>query len=296
MDAKTIRQRLSIVMPAKNEGAALKHLLPALKQEWPEAEIILVDDGSTDDTAALCAQHEVIRVAHPYSMGNGAAIKSGARRATGDIILFMDADGQHQSKEIQSLLDLLAQGYDMAVGARNSSGQATLLRGLGNRIYNKLATMVTGHPVLDLTSGFRAARAEKFREFLFLLPNGFSYPTTSTMAFFRSGYPVAYAPIIAKNRVGKSHLRPVTDGLRFLVIIAKIATFYSPLKVFTPVSMALFAMAAANYAYTYITDSRFTNMSASLFIISIVVFLLGLVSEQITALMYAQTGKGKTQG
>src|SRR5262249_35450094 len=161
---------------------------------WPAAEIILVDDGSTDDTAALCEQHGVIRVAHPYSMGNGAAIKTGARHAGGDVLLFMDADGQHQSADIQRLLDLIPQGYDMAVGARSRASQATPWRDFANRLYNRLASMVTGHPVPDLTSGFRAARAEKFREFLFLLPNGFSYPTTITMAFFRSGYPVAYAP------------------------------------------------------------------------------------------------------
>jgi glycosyltransferase involved in cell wall biosynthesis len=277
---------LSVVMPARNEAAALRQLLPTIKSAWPLAEIVVVDDGSTDDTAALCEEHKVVRVAHPYSMGNGAAIKSGARKAAGKVLIFMDADGQHQVHDIERLLQSMENGYDMVVGARDSTSQASPWRHLGNRIYNRLASWVTGHRVLDLTSGFRAVRADRFREFLFLLPNGFSYPTTITMAFFRSGYPVTYLPIHANDRIGKSHIRPFTDGLRFLVIIAKIATFYSPLKVFSPVSFVLFLMGVGNYLYTFLNGSRFTNMTAALLIISILVFLLGLISEQITSLIY----------
>src|SRR5579883_3038164 len=186
---------LSIVLPAKNESVALAELLPRLRSAQPEAEIIVVDDGSTDDTAEICRANGVKLLTQPYSMGNGAAIKCGARAATGDIVVFMDADGQHDPALIQRLLDRLDEGYDMVVGARGADGQASLHRGLANTGYNWLASRITGFDVKDLTSGFRAVRADKFREFLHLLPNGFSYPTTCTMAFCRSAYAVAYEPV-----------------------------------------------------------------------------------------------------
>lgn len=282
--------RLSIVLPAKNEAAALVTLLPKLKQAWPSAEIVVVDDGSTDDTAAVCAAEGVIALRRPYSMGNGAAIKAGARAASGDVLVFMDADGQHDPASIQRLLDRLEEGYDMVVGARDWSGQAGVGRGLANGFYNWLASRMTGFDVKDLTSGFRAVRADRFREFLHLLPNGFSYPTTCTMAFFRSAYAVAYEPIPVARRVGKSHIRPLKDGLRFLLIIFKIATLYSPLKLFVPTAAAFFAIGVGYYAYTFVTEHRFTNMSALLFSASVIIFLIGLVSEQITGLLYQRRG------
>jgi glycosyltransferase involved in cell wall biosynthesis len=278
--------RLSIVLPAKNEAPALSALLPLLRKAQPDAEIIVVDDGSTDETRSVCAQHAVTCLTSPYSMGNGAAIKRGARAAQGDVLVFMDGDGQHDPADIARLLQRLDSGYDMVVGARDWGSQAGVGRGVANTLYNWLATRMTGHPILDLTSGFRAVRADKFREFLHLLPNGFSYPTTSTMAFFRSAYPVAYAPIKAAQRVGKSHIKPIRDGLRFLLIIFKIATLYSPLKLFVPASALFFVLGCANYARTFILEGRLTNMSTLMWSASVIVFLIGLVSEQITALTY----------
>jgi len=285
----TDTRRISLVIPARNESRGLAGLLPAVQTMLPDSQIVVVDDGSTDDTAAICAKHGFACVRHPYSKGNGAAIKSGARAAKGEIIVFMDADGQHDPADIPRLLAKLEEGYDMVVGARGNSSQANVGRGLANRFYNRLASYMTGHKIADLTSGFRAVRANKFREFLYLLPNGFSYPTTTTMAFFRAGYSVVYLPIVAAKRQGKSHLRPIKDGLRFLLIIFKIGSLYSPLKLFTPVSLAFFLTALGYYLYTFITMHRFTNMSALLFITSILVFLIGLVSEQITALMYQRS-------
>jgi len=279
--------RISVVLPAKNEVAGLSRTLPALRALHPQAEVIVVDDGSTDATAAVAAEHGAQVLSTPYSMGNGAAIKRGARAATGDVIVFMDGDGQHDPKHIELLLERLQDGYDMVVGARGRSGQANAGRGLANAIYNRLASWMTGHKVLDLTSGFRAVRAERFREFLHLLPNGFSYPTTSTMAFFRSAYPVAYVSIPVARRIGTaSHIRPLRDGLRFLLIIFKIATLYSPLKLFAPTALLFFMLGSGYYGYTFATEHRFTNMSALLFSAAVIVFLIGLISEQITNLTY----------
>lgn len=279
--------RISVILPAKNEAVGLAKTLPTIAQHCPGAEIIVVDDGSTDDTAEIARSHGARVLGAPYSMGNGAAIKRGARAASGDILVFMDADGQHDPADIPKLLTKFDEGYDMAVGARDGSGQANFHRGLANTFYNWLATHMTGHKVLDLTSGFRAVRADKFREFLHLLPNGFSYPTTSTMAFFRSAYPVAYVPIDVAKRVGTaSHIRPLKDGVRFLLIIFKIATLYAPLKLFVPTAIAFFLTGLGYYAYTFATMGRFTNMSTLLFSASVIIFLIGLISEQITNLTY----------
>jgi glycosyltransferase involved in cell wall biosynthesis len=285
--------RISVILPAKNEAEGLQRTLPVLRARFPEAEVIVVDDGSTDATAGVATGHGVRVLSSPYSMGNGAAIKRGARAASGDILVFMDADGQHDPGLIQELLDKLDLGFDMVVGARDSSGQANAGRGAANAFYNRLASWMTGHRIADLTSGFRAVRSEKFREFLHLLPNGFSYPTTSTMAFFRSAYPVAYVTIPVAKRVGaSSHIRPLRDGLRFLLIIFKIATLYSPLKLFAPIGVAFGVLGLGNYAYTFYEEGRFTNMSALLLSASVIVFLIGLISEQITALTYLRTRDG----
>ena len=282
--------RLSIILPARNEAGAVGTTVAGIRALYPEAEIIVVNDGSTDATAAVAAQAGARVISKPYGMGNGAAIKTGARAASGEVLVFMDADGQHDPADIPRLLAKLAEGYDMAVGARGDGSQASVGRGLANGLYNRLATWMTNHEVADLTSGFRAARADKFREFVHLLPNGFSYPTTSTMAFFRSAYPVAYVPIVAARRVGTSHIRPLRDGVRFLLIIFKIATLYSPLKLFAPVAASFFLLGLGNYAYTFTIGHRFTNMSALLLSAGVIVFLIGLISEQITNLTYKRDG------
>jgi glycosyltransferase involved in cell wall biosynthesis len=278
--------RISIVLPAKNEAEGLRRTLPGLRERFPDAQVFVVDDGSTDQTADVARQFGATALSSPYSMGNGAAIKRGARAATGDVLVFLDADGQHDPQLIAQLLARLDQGYDMVVGARGWDGQAGVGRGLANGLYNRVASWMTGHQVVDLTSGFRVVRAQKFKEFLHLLPNGFSYPTTITMAFFRSAYSIAYEPIPVAARIGKSHIRPLRDGLRFLLIIFKIATLYSPLKLFAPAAFFFAALGSCNYIYTFVTEGRFTNMSALLISASVIIFLIGLVSEQITSLTY----------
>lgn len=278
--------KISIVLPAKNESAAIGSTVAGIVALSPDAEVIVVNDGSTDNTAAIAQAAGANVITHPYSKGNGAAIKTGARAANGEVIVFMDADGQHDPADIPRLLARLEEGHDMVVGARQKGSQASVGRGIANKFYNWLASYMSGHKIEDLTSGFRAVRADKFKQFLYLLPNGFSYPTTSTMAFFRAGYSVAYEPIHAAQRIGNSHIKIVKDGMRFLLIIFKIGTLYSPLKLFAPLAAVLFGMATLWYGYTFVDQSRFTNMSALLYTGSVMIFLMGLISEQITALMY----------
>jgi glycosyltransferase involved in cell wall biosynthesis len=280
---------LSIVIPAKDEAASLPGVLKDLTRLHPDAELVVVDDGSSDATGDVARENGAVVVRNPYSLGNGAAVKAGVRTAKGRVVVCMDADGQHAPADVARLLALQAQGYDMVVGARTGSrSQASPWRHLANAFYNALASWMTGHHILDLTSGFRAADAARFREFLHLLPNGFSYPTTITMAFFRAGYRVGYVPFEAAKRSGKSHIRPLRDGVRFLLIIFKIATLYSPLKIFLPISAVFFLTGVGYYVFTYLEYHRFTNMTALLVITSVLVFLIGLVSEQITTLMFSR--------
>lgn len=280
--------KVSVVIPANNECLSIANVVQRALIAVPESEVIVVDDGSTDDTASLARSAGARVISHPYAKGNGAAIKTGARAATSDVVVFMDGDGQHRPEDIPMLLEQVEAGYDLVVGARSKASQATVARGLANRIYNWLASKIVGHKVEDLTSGFRVVRRNLFVQFLYLLPNGFSYPTTSTMAFFRSGWSVKYVPIVADKCVGNSHISLFKDGVRFLLIIFKVGTLYSPLKLFTPISLVFFITGLGYYLFTYFSFGRFTNMSMLLFSTSMIVFLMGLISEQITALLYSK--------
>ena len=277
---------LSIVMPAKNEAVNLQKLLPLLQATLPGAELIVVNDGSTDNTVALCEALGVRVVSHQYSKGNGASIKSGARHASRDTVVFMDGDGQHKPADILRLYAVFCQGHDMVIGARSAATQASVGRLVANTLYNRLSSWMANQTIRDLTSGFRIVNRRKFLKFLYLLPNGFSYPTTITMSFFRAGYSVAYVDIEADKREGKSHINLLKDGMRFFLIIFKIGTLYSPLKIFVPIAAGFFGLGVAYYLYTFFNFHTFTNMSAVLFITAVIVFLIGLVSEQVTTLIY----------
>lgn len=276
----------SVIIPARNEAESLLPLITRIRNLYQNAEIIVINDGSTDDTGDIAIQHADVHIHHPISLGNGAAIKAGARKASHNVLVMLDADGQHQPEDIKDLLAGISQGNSMVVGARSPDSQASFARKIANSLYNKLASYITGIRISDLTSGFRAVDRAKFMTYIELLPNGFSYPTTITMAFFRAGYTVKYVPIIARKRSGKSHIRIFSDGTRFFLIIMKIGTLYSPLKIFFPMSLAFFILGISYYTYTYTTSGQFTNMGALLFINSVLIFLIGLISEQITALMY----------
>lgn len=278
--------QVSVVIPAREESASIGAVVRGVMRVLPDAEVIVVDDGSGDDTADIAQSHGARVAKHPYPKGNGAAIKTGVRQAAHDVLVFLDGDGQHNPDDIPRLLKMIDTGYDLVVGARSAGSQTNHWRLAGNWIYNTLASWITGQRVHDLTSGFRAVRADMFREFLDLYPNGFSCPTTSTMAFFRAGYSVAYVPVLMAKHSGNSHIRLFRDGGRFFVIIFRIGTLYSPLKIFAPVSAFLFVAGAIYYAYTYMTEGRFTNFGALLFLSSVIVFMIGLVSEQITSLVF----------
>lgn len=285
------RRTVTVVIPAKNEGGTLPRLLTDLRSRFPAFRILVVDDGSDDDTATICREHGVEVLSLPYSVGNGGAVKAGIRQVRSGILVLMDGDGQHSPADIPKLLERLDRGYDMAIGARSRDSQASFGRALANSVYNRLASWLVGRPVPDLTSGFRAVKSDKIREFLYLFPNGFSYPTTVTMAFFRAGYSVAYVPIRTSKRSSASHIQPLRDGIRFLLIIFRVGTLYSPLKIFFPVGFGFFCAGIGYYFYTYLLHHRFTNMGVLLIITSILIFLIGLVSEQITNLLYSRDNR-----
>jgi glycosyltransferase involved in cell wall biosynthesis len=277
---------LSIVIPAYNEMHVIGDVINKIKQLHDDVEIIVVDDGSTDDTANVADQAGATVYSHPYNIGNGAAVKTGIRMGKGNIFVFMDGDGQHNPEDICGMLEYFPQ-YDMVVGERKRSGQASINRAIGNKVYNWLASYVTKYPVKDLTSGFRAIKAHIAKSYIYLLPNTYSYPTTITLGVLRDGNSVKYIPIeINKRKSGKSSIRIVNDGVRFLMIIIRICTLYSPLRVFLPVSLLMFFLGLFRYLYSFLTEGRFTNMSALLFISSVIIFMMGLVSEQICQMRF----------
>ena len=276
---------VSVVIPAFNEGTVIAQVVSALAAAGPWHEIIVVDDGSTDETAASATSAGAIVVRHPYNKGNGAAVKSGIRRATGEYVLIIDGDGQHGPEDARRLVAKLGE-YDLVIGARSTSTQATHARRFGNTALNRLASYLTGREIPDLTSGFRGARRASLREFLHLLPNGFSTPTTTTLAFIKAGYNVAFEPIEARQRIGQSNIRFARDGVKFFIIILKIVTLFSPLRVFLPISLALFTLGTAYAAWTIATQSHVTNSSVLLIMMAVIVFLVGLVSEQISAMRF----------
>ena len=281
---------VSVIIPAFNEEAIIENIVSDIKALYPNFDVIVINDGSTDDTGAKASKAGATVYSHPYNIGNGAAIKSGIRVASGDILVFMDGDGQHDPQDIAEFLKFMPE-YDMVVGARSVGGQASLGRALGNKIYNWFASYVAKFTIKDLTSGYRAVKSKVARNFLYLLPNTYSYPTTLTLGVLRTGMSVKYVPIkIKRRRSGISNIRIFRDGVRFFMIITRICTLFSPMRVFLPVSFTMFFLGVANYLFTYITRGRFTNMSVFMFVGAIIIFMMSLISEQICQMRFERRG------
>jgi glycosyltransferase involved in cell wall biosynthesis len=276
---------VSVVIPAYNEAHSIAAVVSAMASAAKWREIIVVDDGSSDETGARAKEAGACVVRHPYNKGNGAAVKSGIRRASGDFVLILDGDGQHRATDARRIVARLGE-YDLVIGARSTSTQASQTRRLGNAALNRFAGYLTDRDIPDLTSGFRAARREHLLEFLHLLPNGFSTPTTTTLAFIKGGYNVAFEPTDASAREGNSKIRLARDGTRFFIIILKIVTLFSPLRVFLPVALLSFVVGVGYAIWTIATQSHVTNSSVLLIVLAVMVFLVGLVSEQISALRF----------
>ena len=279
------RISVTILLPAYNEEQAIAETVKRIKELHPDFEILVVDDGSTDNTMQAAMDAGANVWPHPYNIGNGAAIKTGLRMAQGDWVIMMDADGQHKPEDIEKLLEH-KDNFDMVVGARSHGSETSLHRNFANKLYNWFASYVTKFKIKDLTSGFRLMRTDVARQYVYLLPNTFSYPSTLTMAYLRCGRSVKYVPIQTLARKGKSKIKLLSDGVRFLLIISKVATLFSPLRVFLPISVVLFSTGVFYYLYTFITAGRFTNMSALLFTSALMIFMMGLISEQISQMRY----------
>ncbi|MCK8600197.1 glycosyltransferase family 2 protein [Desulfoferrobacter suflitae] len=282
--------KVSIIIPAYNEaqsiGSVVEDVASVLRSGNFDYEIIVIDDGSSDNTAQEAARAGATVFRHPYNIGNGAAVKSGIRAAQGEVFVFMDGDGQHDPSDIARMLEHIPD-YDMVVGARSFEGQASFWRALGNKAFNWFASYVAKFRIPDLTSGFRAVKADIARSFVYLLPNTYSYPTTITLGVLRSGNSVKYLPIHMRRRqTGSSQVNMVRDGVRFFMIITRICTLYSPMRIFLPVSFLMFLLGTVNYAITYFSQGRFTNMSALLYATSILIFMMSLISEQICQMRF----------
>jgi glycosyltransferase involved in cell wall biosynthesis len=281
----SLAEQTSVVIPALNEEAAIGLLITELLTVARWREVLVIDDGSTDGTAQEARTAGARVISHPYNKGNGAAVKTGIREASGTCILIIDADGQHRPADAVRLVTHLG-AYDLVVGARSRESQASWARRAGNSSLNAIAAYLAGRPIPDLTSGFRAAKRECLLEFLHLLPNGFSTPTTTTLAFMKAGYSVRFEPIDAARRQGQSKIRLGSDGVTFFLILLRIITIFSPLRIFLPVSAAAFMAGAAYAMWTIATQSHVTNSSVLLILLSVVIFLIGLVSEQISSLRF----------
>ncbi len=285
----------TIILPAYDEEPAIGEVVREIRERYPDFKILVVDDGSTDRTAeeARAAGARVVR--HPKNKGNGAAVKTGIRSADTDWVICMDADGQHDPAEIEKLLPYF-EDHDLVVGVRDSSYKSSRHRRLANALYNSLAGYLTGRRIPDLTSGFRAFRRRVILAYLYLFPNTFSYPATSTLSLIKGGHDVAFVPVKVKRRLGKSKIQLLDDGINFLVIIFKIATLYSPIKIFFPLSFFFFLFGTVYLFYKIVNVGEFPNMPLFLLVTSVLIFVMGLISEQIAQLRFMFTERLEEEG
>ena len=277
--------RVSVIIPAYNEAGSIGDVVMRIKAQpdLSPSEIIVVDDGSSDDTAVRALEAGARVVRHPYNLGNGASVKSGAATATGDVLVFMDADGQHLPKDIGKLLAHLGQ-YDMVVGARTGDSDVSRFRAAGNRMLISVAQFLVGRKIDDLTSGFRAVKRECFEEFSHLFPQGYSYPTTITMALFSSGRFVKYVPLssIRRRQGGTSNIQPFRDGLRFLFIMLRMIILFNPFKVFLPFAAFFLGVGLFNGLHDAWVLQKITASSMLALILGFFLLFFGVMTDQIS--------------
>ena len=289
---RKIMPRISVIIPAFNEGIVIgnviKNIRAVVNKLDKNHEIIVIDDGSADNTAQSARDAGATVIQHPYNIGNGAAVKTGIRHARGKILVTIDGDGQHDPNDIIKLVNQIGP-YDMVVGSRNRESDTAAHRDVANMVFNSLATYISGRKIEDLTSGFRAIKTHIARQFVYLLPNQFSYPSTITLSIVRAGYSLGYESIRFSRREGKtkSKIKPLQDGLRFLMIILKIAVFYAPLKIFVPLSIIIFLLGVSyGLMRIFVLSAPYGQTSALLMSTAVLTFLVGLVSEQIAQLRF----------
>ena len=287
-----MQHAITILIPAYNVEASISNVLEGL-HEWRErAEIIVIDDGSTDRTPEISERAGVRVIRHRINKGYGAALKTGIRAASGDIIVMMDADGEHNVAQVSRLLDAMS-GNDMVVGARGKGSHAPLIRRPGKWILSKVANYLAQADIPDLNSGFRAFRKDIAKLFLHILPNGFSFTTTLTLALFKEGYNTAYVPITTTPRVGSpSTVNPIRDGINTLMLIVRIIALFDPIKVFLPTSIALFLLGAVywigsgifRYASHIEPAFHIPSGAVTAILASIIVFMFGILADQVSAI------------
>jgi glycosyltransferase involved in cell wall biosynthesis len=280
----------SVVIPAYNEGPRVGAIVRAIRERLPQAEIIVVDDASGDDTSAQAAAAGARVITRPHNVGNGAGVKTGVRAASGEVVVVMDADGQHDPDDLPRLLDHVGR-YDMVVATRlDRESQENAVRWLGNGAVNAFGSYLVGMPMLDLTSGYRAFKREVLLEFLHLLPNSFGWPNTSAMALAKAGYHIRFEPVAMRRRQGgRSTQKLFKNGIRNLLIMLRMVSLFAPLRVYFPVALAMFALSLLAYVASVAVNGvwlKIPNATAALFVGGIVVFMFGLLAEQIAGLRF----------
>lgn len=280
---------LSIVIPAYNEGTTIGNIIAQVHELHPYAEVVVVDDCSSDNTALVASAAGANVISRPYNIGNGAGVKTGVRAATGDVVIIMDGDGQHNPADISRLLGHIGR-YDMVIGARSRAGQQNWIRWLGNSLINRLGSYLTGLKMEDLTSGFRAFRRDILLHYIHLLPNQFSWPTTSALAFAKAGYHVRFEPIAMQRRQGgRSHQKLLKNGLKFTIIIFRIISLFNPLRIFIPVMLLFILLSVVSYFLGVANDGNWLHLPPTAMfclIAALFFFFFGLLAEMISALRF----------
>jgi len=271
----------TIIIPAYNEEEGIRSVINGLKSMPDKYEILVVDDGSTDNTFKIASETGVRVIRQPYNKGYGAALKTGIRNAKSNLVLFMDADGQHQTSDIKEIMRYTG-NYDMVVGARTKRTKISFLRKPGKKILAIIANYLAGMKIPDLNSGFRVIKKDVVMEFMHILPNSFSFTTTITLGCIMAGYSIKYVPINMLERVGTSKINPFRDGSRFILLMIRTIMLFNPLKIFLPISVIIFLLGISDLTYELIYYFNVSSLSILLFLSSLIVFFIGIMADQIS--------------